>query len=220
MNNAARKSLILALALPLWSVSAESFDITADATSTLTAQVENLMLTIGINPIQTNYGLRSLSLYVNESTRFEPSSIWPDGTLVTAHALISSDEAIRTVFLVSESGLFVTARKYYSDRTAMTANTPPPPSNAKDMRLSDEDPAPQFNPPNISIQYVVFDDHWYSYYNIVSPLDDKAIGLMKGISSSLSGEGRRLIEEMQKQMESVQQAGPGYPPQGVGSPDP
>ena len=152
-----RHSLVLSLVLYASGAIGEVPNMTGDALNTLTSQVENLTLNIGINPAKTNYGLRSITLYVSDGIRFEPDAEWPDGTPVTAHAQISREEAIRTIHIVSEANLFSSATKSYSERMPITTNTPPHPANAKEIRLPNEDDIPTTGP-SVSLQYVTFDD--------------------------------------------------------------
>ncbi len=203
-----RHSLVLSLILYASSAMCDVLEMASDALSTLTSQVENLTLNIGINPATTNYGLRSITLYVNDGIRFEPDAEWPDGTPVTAHAQISREEAIRTIRIVSEAHLFSSATKSYSERTSITTNTPPHPANAKDIRLPNEDDIP-ITGPSLSLQFVTFDEHWYSYFNITVPWFSTGEALLPQISAALSGDGKQLIDKLNSEMRSVQ---PGVSP--------
>jgi hypothetical protein len=209
-------SLVMILTLCVSSARSEGLDMTGDALRTLTTQIENLTLNIGINPATTNYGLRSITLYVNYDILFEPDAEWPDGTPVTAHAQISRDEAIRTIHIVSKANLFGSASKSYSERTPITTNTPPPSANAKDMRLPNKDEIP-ITGPSLSLQYVTFDEHWYSYYNIAAPWRTTGEALLPRISEALSGDGKQLIDTLTSEMRSVQPGGSPYSSPAAGS---
>ena len=200
MNKRTVIILLSAILLNVWIAVAATPDLTIDAVTTLTSRVDNLTLTIGISPITTNYGLRSVTLYVSKTLRVEPHAMWPNGKPVTAAALISATEAIHTVSIVADSGLFKRAYKFYSERTAITTNTPPPPSGARDMRYFDSEAT---GSPCISIKYVVFDEYWYSYYKIAVPWDNTTRRILNNICAAISGEGHRLIESLKIQMECV-----------------
>ena len=178
-------------------------NVTADAITTLETHLNTLTLTIGISPAATNYGLRSITLFVNDRTLIEPHAQRPDGTAVTAHALITEKDALGAIHVISEAGLFNSAVKLYSTRTPVTPTTPPPPENAADKRVHGGLIHPS-SAGSISLICTVFDDHWYTYYEMSSEWNSTSHALMNRLSEILSGEAKSLVESLFRQMKSVQ----------------
>jgi hypothetical protein len=204
----ATKLPILITMLFLLQAHAEKYDISADATDALTSNIAYTTFTIGVDPMTTNYGLRSIMLYSGDGMRLEPDAIWPDGTPVTSSARISTQEMVSAIELTLKYDLFTNARKYYSERSARTENSPPPPMNASDIRLPSTSNSSETKAPKVSLQFNTFDDYWYQYFNMDILWDYRAEKYAIEITRVLSGEGKELFENLINQMKIVQHAPP------------
>ncbi|MDD2404641.1 MAG: hypothetical protein PHI56_08865 [Victivallaceae bacterium] len=184
-------------------VNAENFDMDADARSTLTMHVNNLKVNIGVMPAKNIYGLRTVALFVNRNVRCEPHAMWPDGTPASAHSFITEQEALQIINLSSKYGFLSNADKYFSERAHVTEITHPPPVHAKKWMLPDSK-TNIINPPYIWLEYVVFDQHWYSYYRTKIPWDGNARIFMDNIGRILSVKSRQLINKLINTMQNVE----------------
>lgn len=211
MSTATQLQILLSMLFVLHA-HAEKYDISADATDALTSHIAVTTFTISVDPMTTNYGLRSIMLYSGDGMRLEPDAIWPDGSLVTSSARISTQEMVHAIEATLKYDLFSNATKYYSERSARTEDSPPPPINASDIRFPSTNNNNETKAPKIALQFNTFDDYWYQYYNMDILWDDRAQNYANDIARVLAGEGKDLFNKLINQMKTVQHA----PPEGRG----
>jgi hypothetical protein len=115
---------------------------------------------------------------------------WPDGTFMSASALISQGEAEALVRVLDQDRFFSEAGRFYSRRST----TPGPPPDGQAGLLAPNPDA------HIRIQVTVHDDDWYRSYihDRAWESDDREI--LRRLREQLQGPAAQLMDELIEQL--------------------
>jgi hypothetical protein len=128
-------------------------------------------------------GLRSIDLHAEDGLR-EPHGRWPDGSPVSADALVPAEQM--------RPGFFDRAARCYTQRVA-SPTAPPPQGSTPGI-------PPRPLEPNVVIEVHVNDDEYYHYFIDSHPTGEAGRAELQAIAGAVSGPAAELVSSLASQL--------------------